>query len=133
MFGFGNNKIQSVPEKTDYDRIIEIVEERYWHHEPLPEVPWITTLNFACGNNNYNDFYVFTSSIDKDTTLEEIRDKFAEYAKNARNNDDVEYVPGKGSTAFMQLADECESCIIEFENAIKERDRQKLQSVDKSR
>ena len=115
----------------DYDKIVEILEDRFWYCEPLPEVPWVTMAMFTVGNPNYEDYHNFDTSIDKDTTFKELRDKLEEYANNARRIDNVPYDMSKGPTAMMQLADELDSVIVELDRAIEEKN--KIKSRGKER
>lgn len=129
---FGKNKTKT--QTSDYEKIVDIFEERFWIAEPLPEAPWVTMLNFYCRNDNYEEHHAlsFDISIENNTTLEEIRDTCKRYAQNARDVDEEEYDMDKGSTVNMQLADELDSCVVELDRAIAEKTKS-LSRKDKSR
>lgn len=127
---FGKNKTKT--QTSDYEKIVDIFEERFWYVGPLEEAPWITTANFHCGNPNYDNYFNFDLPINENSTLEEIKNFCVDYAQRFRDFDEVEYEVDKGPTAFMQMADELDSCVVELDRAIAEKTKS-LSRKDKSR
>ena len=119
------------PKQTDFDKITEIFEDRYWYGEQTPEDPSTTVFHFSIGNPAYDDFYMFRKTVDKNTTLEELREDLIGCSQRAREFDESEYDIDKGPTAMMQLSDELDSMVVELDRAIAEKTQKK--SHDKSR
>jgi hypothetical protein len=115
---FGKNK---TPQKTDFDKITEIFEDRFWYGEQPEEDPFTTIFHFSIGNPAYNDFYMYRKTVDRNTTLEELRDNLIGCAQRAREFDESDYDINKGPTAMMQLSDELDSIVVELDRAIAEK------------
>lgn len=129
------NKNQSQKTISDYDKLVDLFEERLWIAEPHSEAPWITVLTFfnAMNSNYKEDYsYPFTLSLDSSSTFEEMRDACKRYAQNMRDYDQGEpYDPEKGPTVFMMAADELDSCVVELEREIAKKN--KVVSRDQTR